>query len=469
MRWIIFFGVMLYWSVTTLANEPFVVIDSITVKGNKKSRSTIILRELPFQIGDTVTLSQLPNKVEWGKQQILNTSLFKTASITYKNWQGDNNHIHLLVEVEEMWYIYPIPLFYLADRNFNVWWVDHKASLSRINYGIDFVHQNLTGNGDHVQLTVSQGYTQIYKFGYRKPYINHQQTLGLTSNFQYLLNKEVNYITEKNKQEFYRNGEGQGFAYKRLSASIGLVYRAHLRHIHAFHLEYYRNQIADPIAQDLNPNFFLNGKTVQRYLSLSYSYSYDRRDVRPYPQNGKYLYFSIEKKGLGIWPKDRNALTTYWEYSQFFPFWKRFNFALTTKAKYSIIRSQQPYNDNRALGFNNYNLIGYEYYIADGLDMGIISTRLRFKLFKSQINFGKLMPIHDLRSMPFRFYLSVNSEMGYVNNPYAKSDNNFSNQLLWGRGVGLDGIFFYDKLFRFEYSVNHLGLKGIYFSYKMNL
>jgi hypothetical protein len=118
---------------------------------------------------------------------------------------------------------------------------------------------------------------------------------------------------------------------------------------------------------------------------------------------------------------------------------------------------------------NNSNLIGYEYYIADGLDIGILSTRLRFKLFKSQINFGKLMPIHDLRKMPFRFYFSINSELGYVNNPYAKSDNDFTNRLLWGRGVGLDGVFFYDKLFRFEYSYNHLGQKGIYFSYKMNL
>ncbi len=469
MRWIIFLGLMLFSVVATMAIDPFVVIDSITIKGNKKSRATIILRELPFKTGDTVTLNQLPSKVEWGKQQILNTSLFKSASITYKNWEGATNHIQLLIEVEEMWYIYPIPLFELADRNFNVWWVDHKASLSRLNYGIDFVHQNLTGNGDHVQMMVSQGYTRVYKMSYRKPYINREQTLGLKTNFQYLFNKEVNYITEKNKQIFYKTAEGQGFAYKRLSASISLTYRAHLRHIHTFHLEYNRNQIADPIAQELNPNFFLNGKTVQQYLTASYSYSYDRRDVRPYPQNGKYIYFSIEKKGLGLWSKDRNALTAFGEYSQFYPIGERINFALTAKAKYSLIRNQQPYNDNRALGFNNYNLIGYEYYIADGLDIGILSTRLRFKLFKSQINFGKLMPIHDLRKMPLRFYFSINSEVGYVNNPYAESDNNFTNRLLWGRGIGLDGVFFYDKLFRFEYSYNHLGRKGIYFSYKMNL
>jgi outer membrane protein assembly factor BamA len=469
MRWIIFLGLMFFSVVAAMAIDPFVVIDSITIKGNKKSRATIILRELPFKPGDTVSLTQLPGKVEWGKQQILNTSLFKSASITYKNWEGATNHIHLLIEVEEMWYIYPIPLFELADRNFNVWWVDHKASLSRLNYGIDFVHQNLTGNGDHVEMMISQGYTRVYKMSYRKPYINREQTLGLKTNFQYLFNKEVNYITEKNKQIFYKTAEGQGFAYKRLSASISLTYRGHLRHIHTFHLEYNRNQIADPIAQELNPNFFLNGKTVQQYLTASYSYAYDRRDVRPYPQSGKYIYFSIEKKGLGLWSKDRNALTAFGEYSHFYPIGKRINIALTAKAKYSLIRTQQPYNDNRALGFNNYNLIGYEYYIADGLDIGILSTRLRFKLFKSQINFGKLMPIHDLRKMPFRFYFSINSELGYVNNPYAKSDNDFTNRLLWGRGVGLDGVFFYDKLFRFEYSYNHLGQKGIYFSYKMNL
>jgi hypothetical protein len=44
----------------------------------------------------------------------------------------------------------------------------------------------------------------------------------------------------------------------------------------------------------------------------------------------------------------------------------------------------------------------------------------------------------------------------------AEKMNNMSNSFLYGTGVGLDFVTYYDKVFRFEYSVNAKGEGGIF-------
>ena len=41
-------------------------------------------------------------------------------------------------------------------------------------------------------------------------------------------------------------------------------------------------------------------------------------------------------------------------------------------------------------------------------------------------------------------------------------ENNLTNTLLFGRGIGIDYITYYDKLLRIEYGINRLGEKGIF-------
>ena len=50
------------------------LISSITVVGNKKTRSNIILREVPFTAGMSFSLSLLIDLFKQGEQQIMNTA-----------------------------------------------------------------------------------------------------------------------------------------------------------------------------------------------------------------------------------------------------------------------------------------------------------------------------------------------------------------------------------------------------------
>jgi hypothetical protein len=128
------------------AQFEYVFIDSIQIQGNKKTKDRVILRELKFTVGDSIHISQLSIVLEKNEKYVLNTGLFTWGKINIKRWDARTNRVTLLIELMEAWYIWPFPIFELADRNFNVWWNEQNRSLKRVNYGIRLRHYNTTGN-----------------------------------------------------------------------------------------------------------------------------------------------------------------------------------------------------------------------------------------------------------------------------------------------------------------------------------
>ena len=445
--------------------STFVYVDSISITGNKKTKEHIILRELTFTKGDSIPLTTLNATLERSEQLLMNTGMFNGANISFKNWKGSTNEIHLMVNVEETLFIYPVPLFELADRNFNVWWTEQNRSLDRVNIGGDFTHLNFTGRRDKLSLGIKFGYTRKYSARYGLPFINKKRTVGVSTGISFAQNREVNYQTAANKQLFYNEDR---FIFQRFSTDIGLAIRPAHKVQHSILLAFSQNWITDVIAKDLNPDFFLKGRSLQRYFALSYTFAYDDRDLRFYPLNGSYFVGTIRKAGLGIFD-DRDGLHIEADYRYYHSFSPKWSIRLHGLGKFSLIRSRQPYNDNRAIGFGNRYLHGYEFYLMDGLDMGILKKSLRFRMVENQINFGKLMPIKAFRRMPFKVFMTANSDFGYANDPFEKEANFLNNRMLWGGGIGLDLVFFYDKVLQLEYSFNHLGENGLFLHLNLNI
>lgn len=445
------------------AEQEYVHIHRIELEGNKHTKDAIILRELTFSTGDVIALAELPAMVQRSKEFVMNTGLFNAARIEVEE---PYDRAVVVIEVEEMWYIYPFPIFELVDRNFNVWWVQHNRSLQRLNFGLEFVHLNLTGNRDRLKTYLKYGYTRSYGLEYSIPYINRAQTLGLFVGALFSQYREVNYSSEGNEQQFIRDDDR--FLFQRVSINGGLTYRPALRSRHVFSLGYKYNQVDRLVSQELNPDFFLNGRSQQRYFRLAYTYTYDDRDVRPYPWKGNALRLNVVKTGLGIYGHV-NGLTLDGRYDHYMPFGKRWSLALQAGGKLSLIRREQPFNENRAMGYGGHQLRGYEYYVVDGLDMLYLKSSMRYHLFDFRIHFGKFMPIKEFRKMPVRMVLSGSFDAGAVNAPYSGSGNPFNRRLLMGGGLGLDIIFFFDKVFRLEYSINHLREKGLFLHFNANI
>ena len=51
-------------------------VHQIILKGNKKTKSYILLREIQFKEGDSLPISQLKNNLKLVRQQLYNTTLF---------------------------------------------------------------------------------------------------------------------------------------------------------------------------------------------------------------------------------------------------------------------------------------------------------------------------------------------------------------------------------------------------------
>lgn len=459
--------VVLFATQALVAQEQeAITIDKISVIGQKRTRIAVIFRELPIKVGDTILLANLSEKIAEAERQLMNTNLFSKAAVTYKDWEGATQKVHLQVEVVENWYIYPVPTFDLADRNFNVWWKEQNRSLQRVNIGLEVNHLNFTGWGDKLEVGFEYGYTRSYKGSYKIPYINKKQTLGLATSLNYSRNREVNYATVNNKQEFYR--DESRFLRRKYHFEGSLNWRPEIYATHTFGLEFHQEWVDPIIIQEFNPDYFGDNKNEINFFRLLYRFSYDFRDNRAYPWSGYTYGAEVIKDGVGIF-RDRSALTLDLFGSKFWPVGKRWSFGAIAGGKYSFIRQPQAYRYNRALGFGSSRLSGYELYLLDGLDAAYLRKSVRFNIWKGNITFGKWVFLESFRELPFHFNLSMSSDLGYANSPFNTQPNPLNNQLLWGGGMGIDLVFYYDFVLRLQYSGNRIGDRGFFLDFDIGI
>ncbi|MEM1323083.1 MAG: BamA/TamA family outer membrane protein [Bacteroidota bacterium] len=461
--WKIACFLLLFISFTSSAQTNKLLIEAVTVEGNKKTKTQIILRELDFRVGDTLRLSEIGPALERNRRLILNTGLFTIVQMNVIRWDEATKRISIHIKVQETWYIFPIPIFELADRNFNVWWSEMNRDLERVNFGVRAYHLNITGRQDLLKLAAQYGYTQKYELEYSLPSINRSQTLGIWTNLFYSRNREIFVNTIDNKLIFERSD--RDFLLRRRRLGGGLRYRPGLYFYHQISLRYFHNSVKETFAPELNPDYFLNDRSEQHFFTLKYDFSIDKRDIRPYPLQGYYLLAELQKIGLGFFD-DRDALIFTGTLAQYLPVSKKFNLELIAKGQLLLSRNQQPYYNSRALGFEPDFLRGYELYVIDGQDFGFLKSSLRYELLNKILNFEEAMPIKQLKLMPLRIYLSWNVDLGYVRDGYYQKNNPLSNRLLYSTGLGLDIISYYNRVFQIQFTFNHLKEKGLYLHHK---
>ena len=327
---------------TTVASYLF--INDISISGNKRTKKHIIFRELDFELGDTLQAASLNQILEENRNQVYNTTLFNDVKIEVKEQKG--TAIDLQVTVEERWYVFPVPIFELTDRNFNVWWKEFDRDLSRTEYGLRFYHYNFRGRKERLKATVQFGFTKKYELEYSLPFVDKARKIGAYYKLSYILNRELPFRNFNNSQEFYKHEDG--FAQKRFNVSVGTSLRPNIHSNHRLFLDYVQNNIVDTLAE-MNPNYFLDGKTEQTFLQLVYDFSNDYRDVIAYPLSGTYFNAQFIQTGLGVFG-DVGMTSLVANYTNYFPLGKRFYALGNVKAKLSF-PDRQPFFNQRGLGF----------------------------------------------------------------------------------------------------------------------
>ncbi|NJL15696.1 MAG: BamA/TamA family outer membrane protein [Microscillaceae bacterium] len=433
----------------------WVILDSIQLIGNRKTRPHIILRELSLQPGDTLWMAKADSLLARNRNNIFNTNLFVTVDLKLV-LKGKQRAV-LQVWMEERWYLFPGPIFELSDRNFNEWWNTYNADLGRTNYGLRLVQENFRGRKEKLDLLFQFGFTQKFSLGYNIPYIDKKQRYGLNLNFSYSQNKSIAYQTDDHRLDFI---ESSALMRERWEARAGLSRRDGFYWFHYAELGFQQQQVADTVAR-LNPVFFLNGRNQQRYFRFTYRLSFDNRDFNAYPLQGRSVTLEFQRTGLGIFQDFRQTRLGIY-YGGYHRLARNLFLANEVKGQVNF-QPAQPYSEARALGFGDNVMRGFELYVIDGQGFAINNNTLRYRFFNFRKSF-KFIPVRQFRTIPMSGYLTGYWDMGYVRDKYFNVlSNRFSNRFIFGWGGGIDLVTFYDLIIRFNYSLNNALEGGFFF------
>ncbi|WP_338792071.1 hypothetical protein [Bernardetia sp. MNP-M8] len=443
----------------TYFSSDSVTISHIHLECHKKTKDRIIFRELAIYEGYKIHRKDIEEILEQESNKIFNTRLFVTVDIFYEEFR--KGELDVIISLTEQWYIYPIPLIELADRNFNVWWNQQGRDLRRLEYGIRVKHNNFRGRNENLSLLLQTGFTNKYDLRYSIPYINKAQTLGLNISVGYAENTNLGYITDRDTVRFIETPDREILS-SRFYSGLSLTARSRFYDRHTFFVGYRNQNIADTVAQ-LNANFFGEGKTNQRYVELEYNFFRDLRDRANYPLKGYYFLFAVQQQGLGIEKNDFSLFMARTEFAKFVPLSKKFFFHSSASMKLTFAQNT-PYTNLRGIGYGRDVIRGFEYNVVESEQHFILKNTLRFKLFENTFRFNK-MP-SQFSKVPVAIYPKIYFDTGYAQllNPY--QSNSLPNQWMYGTGAGIDIVLYFNMVLRAEYSLTNTGVAGLRLGWK---
>jgi outer membrane protein assembly factor BamA len=441
-------------SSSQITDSSYIKISSIKIIGNKHTKDYIILREMPFSIGDSLQQNKIPTVFTQAKNQVYNTNLFIEVKIDSVALPDTSLQVNILVK--ERWYIFPTPQFQLVDRSFNEWYKTFNADFKRVVYGVNFTHYNFSGRRDKLSITLLNGYARNVSFSYSNPYSNPSLTQGFGISGSYTQNREIGFATSYNhqiraykKDGFVRDaaGLGVGFSlrkgfFKRTSFSLGM--------------QYYK--VDDSvITSKYNTNYFNDDNNKQFYTDISVGTSYANTDKNAYPLKGLKYSYGISKRGFGL-SGGINSFTIAGGIIKYIThkhqFYSSIKFAGNIKLPF-----KQAYINQRAIGYGDLKLRGLELYVIDG----VASSVANYTFSKKIVSFKIPVPfkIKALPYIPFNIFAKVYTDAGYsyLPDPYAGKLNN---KFIYTSGFGVDVLSIYDIVLKVEYSFNQLGQNGLF-------
>ena len=431
-----------------------VCINNLIVTGTKQTKVYIVYREIQFKKGDSLIISQIRKELEQARQQVYNTTLFN--EVKFEMIAVDTNHISITVTVKERWYLYPVPQFQLIDRNFNDWYKTHKASFDRVNYGIKFVHYNLSGRRDQLRIYLINGYTRNISFSYNNPYSTSSLNEGFNIGAGYAQNREIAFKTDStNKTLFYKKSD---FSRNNLYANAGMSIRKGFFKKYFFSIGYSHQKVDDSVINiKYNPRYFNDPVSSKHIIDLNYTFSYSNLNNVSYALTGTTAFFSIQKRGLGF-TGGINMLKIEAGMNKYFDLGKNWYGSINVTGKIKL-PFKQAYVNQGGLGYGENYLRGLEYYVIDGVVTGLVRSTMKKKIISFNIPFPFFPKI--LTKIPFTFFAKTYADVGYAWNKI-NSYGYLNNRLLYSGGFGIDILTLYDINLRFEYSFNQLKENGLF-------
>ena len=461
-----------------------ICISDICIKGNKTTKSSIILREIPVKPGVFLSLESLQGKVQKTRENLRNTSLFNDVSVTYEpDTVSDASHLcilenniknsntykygeeilfyRLVVDVSERWYYWPVVGLKLEERNLSTWLKD--MDFNKITFDAGVKIYNVWGLKHKLTLSGKFGFEKGAKLSYEDIAFDTKGVHSLSASAYYLYKKTINLDCQDNRPVYIKN---ERFLDKNVGGTISYMFRPEIRIRHKVSFEYNYKKINDSVLI-WNPNYYYTDRTSSYEMSLRYRYAYDQRDYVVYPTKGYYIGVhanATTADKFRFWYG--NALI---DAQYYHPLGKRW-YASTALKFSASFKNRRAYIFDKAIGYDNGNVCGYEAYIIDGQHYVTSNNTLKFLLLPEKtltLNFLKGMP--KFNKIPFTVYTTLSVDMGFAYNKYKSQGNTLQNSFLMGAALGVDILTYYDIVFNVSYAYNILNKGSFIFGLKTTI
>lgn len=432
------------------------IVNSIQFEGNKTTKEKIISFEIKLNVGDTINLKKIDSILEINSTKIYNLQLFHWVKYKY---EINSNQADITFIVQERWYIWPIPIFSLADRNLNAWL--KKMDFNRIDYGLHTAWYNFRGRNEKLISNIQHGFNRKYELFYSTPQINKNQTIGLEFGASYFQSHYIDFTTLNAKPQTLRLEDS--FPINIKYARFGIINRTSNENIRNLRFELNSQNISDSVLT-LNPYYHLNGNE-KTFFQIEINQVLNKRKTFSYPLSGSFLELSF-RQHFFIDDIETPSSRVRLDYSKYIPISKKLFYSIGLNSQY-LLSNIISTSENIALGYKK-NIRGFDYYVIDGQSYSVLKQNINTTLLGQKTLKLNLIPSEKFNSIPLSVYGGLFSDIGYVWDEKYKSINPLSNELLYSFGAGLHIVSYYDQVFVIEYTLNSLMEHGIFVSTKFS-
>lgn len=396
---------------------PFIV-DSINLSGNETTEDFIILRELNFSIGDTLTQqNSIYNRERVYSLGIFNHVYFIPTIIDAKRI--------LTIQIEEGWYIYPIPVIQATENDLN-----------KLSYGMYLKLKNFRGRNEDITAYFLLGYDPTFGLNYYNPNIIGKENIFINSGISYSDVTNKSPTAEKiNGSNFTQNVVGARFT---VGKRFGLFNRLYINSGYTY--------IETPF---YIPGINASNNRIDNLVELGIGFEHDTRDLVQFPKNGIYSSLNYTAKGLGFddisygvagidfrkYQKVYDGLVGKWR------FVSRFTFG-----------DNVPYYDYSIIGTGE-KIRGHYFEKFEGDDYYLTSVEFYYPIIEElniDLSFIPIIP-DKLLSYRIGFYTQIFAETGLAK---YKDDALAINKFNSGYGLGLTFLILPYSILRVEVAFN---------------
>jgi len=424
---IIFFIIVIVFSTFILPQKrdslynlelyPFIV-DSIAIIGNEKTEEFIILRELNFSVGDTLSKVQS----YFNRERVYSLGIFN--HVYFIPTDVESKRI-LTIAVEESWYIYPIPFLDARD-----------GDLKKLTYGVFLRMMNFRGRNEDLTATIRVGYDPLFSLGYYNP-----NTIG---NENIFVGVRVGYADISNRSIIAENLYGKPFSQKSISANLTIGKRFGL--FNRFYINTGYNYIETPF---YIPGINASDNRIDNLVDLGIGFEHDTRDLIQFPTDGIFSSFTYVQRGLGLDNINYGIVRIdFREYRELFE-------KLFSKWRFTsrfTIGNGVPYYDYSRLD-GGQKIRGHYNEKHEGNDYYFGSTEFYYPIIKElniDLTFIPIIP-DALLSYRVGFYTQIFAETGLAK---LRDESFVINKFNSGYGFGITLLILPYQVFRVEVAFN---------------